>query len=140
MRYLMDATYAIDLFTNQPAAQAVLPLLLADGIGVSVVTEIELWEGVSGGRDPQAAARNLQLFLSGVRSYPLSRAVARRCAQLRATLRAAKRPLQHRALDLQIAATALHFRLIVVTSDADFDDIPGLERFDPRTGVRRRNP
>jgi predicted nucleic acid-binding protein len=44
-----------------------------------------------------------------------------------------KRPVQHRAFDLLIAATARQYRLIMVTSDTDFDDIPRLQRLNPRT-------
>jgi predicted nucleic acid-binding protein len=133
MNYLVDATYVIDLFTNQPHALTMLPTLLADGFGISVVTELELWEGVYMGRDPKAAALNLRQFLSGVKVLPVSRLVARRCARLRGELRAQKRPVQHRAFDLLIAATALQYRLIMVTSDTDFDDIPRLQRLNPRT-------
>ncbi len=140
MSYLIDATYAIDLFTGQTHAQMILPTLFADGFGLSVVTEIELWEGVYGGRDPATAARTLRRFLSGVRFYPLTRRVARRCARIRAELRAQKRPIQHRALDLQIVATALEYDLVMVTSDADYDDIPGLTRLNPRTGRRHEEP
>jgi tRNA(fMet)-specific endonuclease VapC len=105
---------------------------LADGFGVSVVKELELWEGVYTGRDPKSAALNLRQFLSGVKVLPVSRLVARRCARIRGELRAQKRPVQHRAFDLLIAATALQHRLTMVTSDADYDDIPGLTRFNPR--------
>ncbi len=42
MSYLVDATYAIDLFTRQPHAEALLPTLLQDGFAVSVITELEL--------------------------------------------------------------------------------------------------
>ena len=137
MSYLVDATYVIDLFTRQPHAEALLPTLLNEGLGISVVTELELWEGVYTGRDPAAATRTLRQFLSGVRIYPLSRTVARRCARLRGELRAHRRPIQHRALDLLIAATALEYDLVMVTSDADYDDIPDLTRLNPRTTSSR---
>ena len=41
MSHLVDATFVIDLFTRQAHAEALLPTLLADGFGVSVVTEGE---------------------------------------------------------------------------------------------------
>ena len=64
---------------------------------------------------------------------PVSRLVARRSARLRFTSRAAGRPVKHRTMDILIAATALTYSLQLVTSDTDFDDIPGLQLLDPRT-------
>jgi predicted nucleic acid-binding protein len=56
--------------------------------------------------------------------------VAKEVAQIRATLRRAKAPLNHRALDLIIAGTALAYNLELLTRNTkDFDDIPNLRRY-----------
>ncbi|MHB8576436.1 MAG: type II toxin-antitoxin system VapC family toxin [Dehalococcoidia bacterium] len=65
---------------------------------------------------------------------PFSRPVAQRAAKLRAELRDHRRQLDHRALDILIAAIALHHNLVMVTSDKDYDDIPTLTTLNPRTG------
>jgi len=58
---------------------------------------------------------------------PISPEIARRCAQLRETLRREGKRVRQRALDLLIAATALEFGLTVVTRNSeDYRDIPGL--------------
>ena len=95
---------------------------------------IEILDGVFESRDPVSAQTALRRFLRGVTILPLSRLVAVRTARLRAELRRRKRPINHRALDIIIAGTALQHGLIMVTSDTDYDDIPGLTTLDPRSG------
>jgi predicted nucleic acid-binding protein len=140
MTYLTDSTFVIDSFTGQSFAVALLPTLLRDGLALSIVTYMELWEGAYGDRDPSAAAWRLRTFLRPLTILPFSRRVARRTARLRRELRSLRRPLEQRALDILVAGTALHHGLTIVTSDADFDDIPGLTILNPRTGQTRRNP
>lgn len=57
----------------------------------------------------------------------VSPAVARQCAQLRATLKQQGKSVRRRAFDLVIAATALvHSAEFVTRNTADFTDTPGL--------------
>ena len=132
MKYLTDSTWAIDYLNGRPAAHALYPMLDADGLAISIITYMELCEGVEGNRDPEQAERILRNFLRGVTVLPFSRRVARRAAQLRGDLRRQRRPVEQRALDILIAATALTYGLVMVTSDADYDDIPDLKRLNPR--------
>ena len=46
MKYLVDATYVIDFFRGRPHAQTLYQRLIQDGFGVSIITHLELWEGV----------------------------------------------------------------------------------------------
>ncbi|MGD9895190.1 MAG: type II toxin-antitoxin system VapC family toxin [Dehalococcoidia bacterium] len=141
MRYLADATWAIDFLANQPAAVALHPTLVRDGLALSVITYTEIWEGVLyTRRDPKAAERGLREFLRAVTILPYSRRVARRVALLRGVMRQRGQRIEHRALDILIAGTALSYDLTVVTSDTDFDDIPGLTRMNPRTSHTQQNP
>ena len=133
MTYQADATFIIDVLSGQPSAAARYPTLLPDGLALSILTYMELWEGVYMGRDPERAGRHLRQFLRPITILPFSRRVALRAAQLRGELRRQRRPLEQRALDILIAATALTYDLVLVTSDADFDDIPELKRLNPRT-------
>jgi predicted nucleic acid-binding protein len=58
--------------------------------------------------------------------------VAERCARLRETLRSQNKWVNSRALDLIIAATALEYDLTLVTNNTeDFEDIPGLNLYQP---------
>jgi hypothetical protein len=62
-------------------------------------------------------------------------AVAERCARLRETLRSQNKWVTSRALDLIIAATALEYRLTLVTKNRDdFKDIPDLSLYQPHSG------
>jgi predicted nucleic acid-binding protein len=140
MTYLVDSTFVIDSLTARPYAASLLPTLLQDGIAVSSITHMELWEGVYGDRDPAAGEQRLRTFLRGVAIRPFSPRVSQRTAQLRRELRRRRLPLEQRALDILIAETALTHGLIMVTSDRDYDDIPGLQLLDPRTGQQRQNP
>ena len=127
MRYLVDADFVIDHFTAQPGAQALLPVLVRGGMGLSIVTFIEVYEGAFRSRDPKRAAQELRTFLRGVSLLPISRAVALRTARLGADLRARNRAIQHRAYDIITAATALTHDLTLVTSNTrDYSDIPRL--------------
>jgi predicted nucleic acid-binding protein len=71
---------------------------------------------------------------------PFSRRVSQRTARLRREIRRRRLPLEQRALDILIAGTALAHDLVMVTSDADYDDIPDLKRLNPRTGNQQQNP
>jgi len=140
MTYLTDSTYVVDFLRGREYARSLYPTLVGDGLALSIVTHMELWEGVYGDRDPAGAARRLRTFLRPLRILPFSPLVSQRIARLRRELRTRGRPLEQRALDILIAGTALHHGLVMVTSDKDFDDIPGPTLHDPRTGQRRRNP
>jgi predicted nucleic acid-binding protein len=140
MTYLADATFVIDALRGRAYAAQLAPRLLADGLSLSIITHMELWEGIYGNPNRRVAEPRLREFLRPVTLLPFSPRVSQRTAQLRRDLRARHRPLQQRALDILVAGTALYHGLTMVTSDTDFDDIPGLTLFDPRTGQTKQNP
>ena len=131
-QYQADATFIIDVLTGQSIAVTRYAELAPAGFTISIITYMELWEGIYTGRDPERLARQLRVFLRPFTTLPFSRRVALRAARLRGELRRLRRPIEQRALDILIAATALEYDLVLVTSDADFDDIPGLKRLNPR--------
>lgn len=134
MKYAMDASSVVDLLNGQPEIVALQASLLADGLALSILVYMEVLDGVYHGRDPKAALAGFNAFLRGVTVLPFSRRAAQRAARLRGALRDTKRQTNHRAIDILIAATALQYGLIMVTSDSDYDDIPGLTALNPRTG------
>ena len=84
------------------------------------------------------AQHNLARFFEQFTILPLTEAVAYETARLRGELRQHKLPIQHRAFDLVIAATALVHGLTLVTANTrDFSDIPGLVLLNHRTGDAR---
>ena len=64
MIYLLDADAVIDELTGQAWALAMRPTLAAAGMAVSILTELELWDGVYGGRDPAGSEQALLILYS----------------------------------------------------------------------------
>ncbi|WP_275415180.1 type II toxin-antitoxin system VapC family toxin [Planotetraspora silvatica] len=95
--------------------------------GVSAVTLGELRLGVLQARDPVAASRRLSTYQLAQRfePIPVDEAVSEAWALLVSRLRALgrKAPIN----DSWIAATAIAFGVPVVTQDADYDQMPGVE-------------
>jgi predicted nucleic acid-binding protein len=74
-------------------------------------------------------ARHWQAFrtlLMRVHPYPLTYAIAQRYAELRRTLRPPHGPGLIGDIDTLIAASALEYGLTLVTTDGDFERVPGL--------------
>jgi predicted nucleic acid-binding protein len=130
MPYLLDSDWVVDNLADLPAAHELLDQLSPDGIAVSIITYLEAYEGVERSEDRQAAEARFQVFMRHVPVLPLSRAVARRCANLRHTLRGQGKRVDRRALDLLIAATALEHGLTLVTRNIeDYEDVPNLQLY-----------
>lgn len=130
MAYLVDSDWVIDYLADVPEGLELLDRLADDGIAISIVTYMEVYQGVERSNDPQGAEQQLSAFLESVPLLPISPAVARRCAGLRETLRRQGKRVNNRALDLLIAATAIEHDLTLVTRNMqDYADIPGLTTF-----------
>lgn len=128
MSYLIDSDWAIDHLADEPTAVALLDSLTADGLAISMVTYMEVFQGIARSPDESAATAKLQAFLAGVPVLPFTMEIAERCARLREGLKAQKKRVNSRALDLINAATALEHNLTFVTRNIDdYKDIPGLQ-------------
>jgi tRNA(fMet)-specific endonuclease VapC len=129
MRYLVDSDWIADYLVGKQEAVALLDRLVSDGIGVSLITLGEIYEGIYYGRDPKQSEAGFHQFLAGVRVLPLTRPIVQRFARIRGDLR--RRGLLIGDPDLFIAATALHHGLILVTRNRrHFDRIPDLKLYD----------
>lgn len=100
---------------------------LPETLGVSCVTIGELGAGVLAARDPEARARRLDTLTRAqvFDPIPVDVAVAQAWARLRVALRDAG--LRMPVNDSWIAATAIAEGVPVVTQDADYDGVPGLQ-------------
>lgn len=128
MAYLIDSDWIIDWLAGERTARELLVSLAEEGIGISIVTYMEAYQGVSRSQTPVEARQKLADLLEGIPLIPFSPAVARRCAGLRETLRKQGRRVNKRALDLLIAATAIEHDLELVTRNtADYADVPELK-------------
>ena len=94
---------------------------------VSVITVGELRAGVLATDDPAVRAQRLETLALALsfESIPIDDAVAAAWARLRIQLRARGRSMPIN--DSWIAATAMALGVPVVTQDADYVDVPGLD-------------
>ena len=131
MPYLIDSDWVIDFLAQESKALQLIEQLAQEGIAISIITVMEVYQGVL--RSQEAASAHFAALVEAVPVLPFSCAVAERCARLRETLRQQGKRPQNRALDLIIAATALTNDLVLVTRNvADYQDLPDLVLYAPR--------
>ncbi len=126
LRYLVDTDWAIDyLHGSEPVVQC-FDELSPQGVGLSIVSLAELYDGMFGAADRQEAEQGLQNFLDDVEEVvPLDEPVCRIFAMERRRLRAAGNRLDD--LDLLIGSTAIRHSLTLLTnSRRHFERMQGL--------------
>jgi predicted nucleic acid-binding protein len=127
MPYLLDTDVLRYYLDEIEDAVALVTRLISDGVALSIISYIELYQGTLQTPDPIESQDRLAALLGTVPMVPLSPAVARRCAHLREELKRDGKRVRQRALDLIIAATALEHNLVLVTRNReDCEDIPEL--------------
>lgn len=125
MRYLVDTDWVIDYLKGQQPTVDVLQSLSQDGLGISVITYGEIYEGVYYGKNPQAHEQGFLSFLQGVDVIPLRKNMLRQFAQIRGTLRMQGQLIGD--LDILIAATAIAYDLTLLTRNfKHFQRVPDL--------------
>lgn len=131
MSYLIDSDWVIDYLSGRPAAGNLIDRLAESGIAISLLTYREVVEGLRGSHEPTTADQVLHRFLEATPIYGIGPSVAEMAANIRIELRRQRRQVNHRALDILIAATAIEHDLTLVTRNTrDYDDIPGLRLYD----------
>lgn len=90
---------------------------------VSAVTQMEVWDGVHRAANPAQVERDYHVLFDDLTILPFDSEIAKRGGRLRHDLRQQGIRTRDRAIDLQIAATALHHNLALVTyNQNDYDD------------------
>jgi tRNA(fMet)-specific endonuclease VapC len=131
MTYLIDSDRVADWLAGRTDAVQLIASMRREGISLSVISYVEVFEGVIGAVDARRGQRAWRRFLRGTRVLIVSRSIAERAALIRVDLRRQKRQVNERALDILIAATAIEHNLVLVTrNNRDYDDIPGLKLYD----------
>ncbi len=118
MKYLIDTDWVIDHIQGNPTATSLIASLTPDGIAISIITFLEIYEGIYTSANPRQTEQLVRVFLQTVPVLPLNRTVAKRTALVRAELRRKGRSVRQRAFDIVIAATALTHNLTLVTRNA----------------------
>lgn len=122
-QYLIDNNVISNYFSGRFSSETIKFMdSLLDAIpNISVVTEIEALSWVNQDKKKESL---IQSFVSDSNILPLTRAIVDQCIHLR-------RSRKIRTPDAIIAATAIVHGFILITSDNDFQGIPGLNVFDP---------
>ncbi|HZR98606.1 MAG TPA: type II toxin-antitoxin system VapC family toxin [Chloroflexota bacterium] len=127
-RYLLDTALLAAYFYNRRAAvDIVSPWILAGEAATSILVYGELIEHLK--RLPDFMRRRVELreLLREIAPYFLTYSIMERYAELRRQLRPPHGPGLIGDVDTLIAATALERGLVLVTTDTDFERVPGLE-------------
>jgi predicted nucleic acid-binding protein len=127
-RYLLDTGPLAGLLHARPAAiSQMTPWLTRHEAATSILVYAEMVEYIKGQPDFTRHHAALRTLLGEVYPYFLTYSILDRYADIRRVLR----PPHGRGLigdiDTLIAATALERNLIVVSTDSDFERVPGLE-------------
>jgi tRNA(fMet)-specific endonuclease VapC len=126
LSFLIDTDWVIDRFNALARVTRRLKELEPRGLGLSVISAAELWEGVYFSRDPKRSQVMLEEFLSGVVILGLDEEICKRLGQLRGSLRKPGQIIGD--FDLLIAASALRHQLTLLTNNRKhFDGIVGLQ-------------
>lgn len=83
MPYLIDSDVLIAHREGQPGARAALEQLAPEGLAISTVTYMEVYQGTLRSPAPKRSRASLATFLAGVPVLPFSLTAAHRCAELR---------------------------------------------------------
>ena len=130
MPYLIDSDWVIDYLAGNLEALHLLESLADEGIAISILTYMEIYQGVLRSPASDEVEDKLTAFLNTIPVIPFSPAVARRCARLREDLLGQVRDVHQRAIDLIIAATTLESNLVLVTRNSRYySDVPGLSTY-----------
>jgi predicted nucleic acid-binding protein len=93
MRFLIDSDVLIDFLEGQRQVVSKMQELLFAGAALSVISAMEVLDGVKFGRDPDVARSNFDRFAHSVTLLDVDLAIAERAATIRGQLRqAGKRP------------------------------------------------
>ncbi len=126
MRYLVDTDWIIDGLRGRPEALAVLEERRDEGLGVSIITLGEVYEGAYNNPQPDVHVATFHEFLALFTVLPLTDETMQHFARLRALLRQRGNLIPD--LDLLIAATAIEHELVLLTRNRrHFERIPDLQ-------------
>ena len=115
MRYLVDTDWVIHALHGNPAVVQRLEELSSDGVGISIISTAELYQGAFYSIEPRANEELLLAFISGFDVIQVDDEVCRIFARERGRLKAAGTPVSD--FDLLIGCTALRHGLTLLSNN-----------------------
>ena len=115
MQFLVDTDWVIDYLNGIQAVSQRFDELRSQGIGLSIVSLAELYEGVLGADDPKADESALLDFLADIDVLAVDLTVCRILADERRRLRATGTLISD--FDMLIGATAIRHSLTLLTNN-----------------------
>lgn len=126
MKYLIDTDWAVDHLHNEERVVSRLRELAPAGLGISIVSLAELYEGVFNSTDPEGNEQALARFIDGIDVVPLDDEACRIFGRERGRLR--KAGMRVGDMDLLIGATCLRHGLMLLSNNRrHFELIEGLQ-------------
>ena len=125
MRYLVDTDWVIHSLHGVDRVIRSLEELTPEGVGISIVSVAELYQGVFYSTDPAGNETILQEFIQGYEVIQLDDDICRIFARERGRLKEAGTPIGD--LDLLIGSTALRHGVTLLTNNRrHFERLSGL--------------
>ena len=124
-RYIIDTDWVIHYLNGHEGIVRRLDEIKEEGLGLSIVSLAELYEGIYYSTDPEGNEQDLAGFLQGVTVVGVDEGTCKVFGRERGRLRAAGKTIGD--FDLLIGATALQHNLTVLTNNRrHFGEIEGL--------------
>ena len=125
MQYLVDSDWGIDYMHQREGIVRRIEELRSAGLGLSIVSVAELYEGAFYSTDSQAEMLSLRNFLADIEIIHLDEAICQIFARQRGRLRAAGNLISD--MDILIGATALRYNLTLLSNNRrHFERLEGL--------------
>ena len=115
IRFLVDTDWAIEYLRGKSEVVARLKSARQDGLGISIISLAELYEGVHYSRDPEKSETGLRQFLSGLTFVGIDEEICQIFGRERGRLRKEGRRVGD--FDTLIAATCLRHNLELFTNN-----------------------
>jgi tRNA(fMet)-specific endonuclease VapC len=124
MKHLLDTTWIVEYLRGNAEVISKVQELQEEGLSVSIISVAELYEGVFRSNNPTGNEQALKDLLSAVTVLDITQDICRIYGQEKTQL--LQKGTIIGALDLLIAATALHHNLTLLMGDHDFERVEGL--------------
>ena len=126
MKYLIDTDWVIDHLGGVKSITRKLEELTPEGVGISIISLAELYEGIYCSKNPTKDEKVLEKFLKNINILNINEAISKIFAKERCRLRKIGQLIDN--FDLLIASTAIYYNLTVLTNNRKhFERIAGLK-------------